>query len=106
MPRVLILLLVLIGASGLAHADLHEAVAGLGSRSFDDKAQAIEQIARSGDPQATVILDALENRELVEDRANQRKRDVVSGSHHSHQVALFPISCSASSSLESISMAR
>ncbi|WP_101674776.1 urea ABC transporter permease subunit UrtB [Alloalcanivorax mobilis] len=72
MPRVLILLLVLIGASGLARADLHEAVAGLGSRSFDDKAQAIEQIARSGDPQATVILDALESRELVEDRANQR----------------------------------
>lgn len=72
MPRVLILLLFLFGACGPARADLHDAVAGLGSRGFDDKAEAIEQIARSSDPQAAVILNALKNRELVEDRASQR----------------------------------
>ncbi|MBM1145134.1 urea ABC transporter permease subunit UrtB [Alcanivorax sp. ZXX171] len=85
MRRVLLIVLLWLGATGVAGAQtptddpvatdppsVSDALADLKSRDFDVKGRAIETIARSGHEQAEALLQALLDRKLVHDRAHDR----------------------------------
>ncbi|MFP1680265.1 urea ABC transporter permease subunit UrtB [Alloalcanivorax sp. C16-2] len=85
MRRVLLIVLLWLGATGVAGAQtptddpvatdppsVSDALADLKSRDFDVKGRAIETIARSGHEQTEALLQALLDRKLVHDRAHDR----------------------------------
>ena len=85
MQRVLLIVLLWLGATGVAGAhaptddpaaadppSVSDALADLKSRDFDIKGAAIETIARSGHERAEALLQALLDRGLVHDRAHDR----------------------------------
>ena len=81
MLRVFALALALLCLTSVAQAEspateptttIEEVLQQLRSRSFDDKAAAIDALAHSGHPRADALLKALQDRRLLLDRANDR----------------------------------
>ncbi|WP_240687457.1 urea ABC transporter permease subunit UrtB [Alcanivorax sp. 24] len=81
MLRVFALALALLCLTSVAQAEapatepttnIEDVLQQLRSRSFDDKAAGIDALAHSGHPRADALLKALQERRLLQDRANDR----------------------------------